>query len=532
MGLMVWLTGSGCGGCEDLEVAEPWQLVDPFEEPDLSAPRLLAQERVDFGDVPLDSPRLELIVLRNAGDATLTIHELRTSGPAFDAAFLGVGVGEGSPDSREIAPGEALSVRIIYTARSEERAVGELLIFSDDPRRPKVSVALTANVALPCLTIAPQRLDLGTVEPASMARASFRITSCSSQLITSFELDTRSINAPDSPFRILEPERYANVRLNPNESLDVEVAFRPDAPGEYSEQYRITSDSGGAQTHLIDVYGQAREPGCPSAVIEATQDGREVAVAAPRGTFRGIPLDTLSLSSLRSRPAPGGGPITNVEWSLVRRPSDSGTRLAPSNRVPTPMLFLDLAGEYTIELHVWDASGTRSCEPARLDLIVIPDEDLHVQLVWDTPNDPDQFDGSGSDVDLHLLREGGLWNESPWDCSWLNVSPDWGVRGALWDDPSLDRDDTDGWGPENINLNNPEEGQRYHVGVHYFSDQGYGASFATVRLYIRGELTAELSRKRITDQQLWHALEVRWPDQRVIAHDTIYATFPQGVFRP
>ena len=36
-----------------------------------------------------------------------------------------------------------------------------------------------------------------------------------------------------------------------------------------------------------------------------------------------------------------------------------------------------------------------------------PDEDIHLQLVWDTPGDADQTDLDGSDVDLHFCTPVG-----------------------------------------------------------------------------------------------------------------------------
>ncbi len=39
---------------------------------------------------------------------------------------------------------------------------------------------------------------------------------------------------------------------------------------------------------------------------------------------------------------------------------------------------------------------------------------IKVELVWDTPNDPDQSDNSGADMDLHLKELHADWN-SVWD---------------------------------------------------------------------------------------------------------------------
>jgi hypothetical protein len=179
-----------------------------------------------------------------------------------------------------------------------------------------------------------------------------------------------------------------------------------------------------------------------------------------------------------------------------------------------------------VELDVVDSRGIRSCQPARMAITSIPDEDIHVQLVWDTPNDNNQLDGVGSDVDVHLLHPSGRWNERPFDCFWQNLEPDWGVEGRPGDNPSLDIDDVDGWGPENINYDNPTNGLRYSVGVHYFSDHGYGSSYVTLRIYLGGVLDTELRRKRMSDQQFWHALDIEWPERQVVQVDRTYNAIP------
>ena len=88
------------------------------------------------------------------------------------------------------------------------------------------------------------------------------------------------------------------------------------------------------------------------------------------------------------------------------------------------------------------------------------------------------------------------WNQSPYDCYFANPNPDWGPTGPV-GNPSLDIDDVNGAGPENINLNDPEYTDQttipgpYLVGVHYYSSGGlfttdYGASEYSQSEYILG----------------------------------------------
>ena len=83
------------------------------------------------------------------------------------------------------------------------------------------------------------------------------------------------------------------------------------------------------------------------------------------------------------------------------------------------------------------------------------------------------------------------------------------------DDPGLDRDDTDGAGPENVNLNIPEEGLTYRVGVHYWNDHGFGPSLATVRVYIYTSLVFSVTDVELVNHDLWEVAEIKWPSGQV-----------------
>jgi hypothetical protein len=166
--------------------------------------------------------------------------------------------------------------------------------------------------------------------------------------------------------------------------------------------------------------------------------------------------------------------------------------------------------------------------PAEVEVFVNPDEAIHIELLWNTANDPDQTDNgpiAGADLDLHFahpLAVGGFdgdgdgqpdgWFDLPFDTFWYNEQPNWGsIDPAVDDDPSLDRDDTDGAGPENVNLNIPENNTRYKVGVHYWKDHGFGPSFVTVRVFIFGVLVFELTDVELVNHDMWTVTHIEWP---------------------
>lgn len=241
------------------------------------------------------------------------------------------------------------------------------------------------------------------------------------------------------------------------------------------------------------------------------------------------PLDVVALNAADLLGGLGREPTT---WTVVARPAGSTARPVesifdparpadggPADDPATPgaLLFVDLAGDYELHLRL-PARGDRLA--AIVVLHAVPDQDIHVQLVWDTPGDPDQTDADGSDVDLHLLHPRGLrWMAEHYDCHFANARPDWGPPGAR-GDPSLDIDDVNGAGPENINLEEPEDtaalGAPYRVGVHYYRAENrrhggtWGPSVATVRVYLRGALAGEWTRRLEETGALWEVAHITW----------------------
>ena len=149
---------------------------------------------------------------------------------------------------------------------------------------------------------------------------------------------------------------------------------------------------------------------------------------------------------------------------------------------------------------------------------------------WDTPGDPNQFDEGpdmGSDMDLHFTHpfatgpdldgngEPDGWFDLTHDCFSYNPNPEWeSMNPNVSDDPSLDRDDTDGAGPENVNLDMPVDGREYRIGVHYWDDHGFGPSYPTVKCWIAGQQVFEKNLKELevamVTCDMWDVATIQW----------------------
>jgi len=313
------------------------------------------------------------------------------------------------------------------------------------------------------------------------------------------------------------------VVVPPGESVLVNVLFVPDVENPVDEDgelvldegvLRIDSNAMNAPTDL-PVHAAGVLLSSPTAVIDVAE-GNEV-----------IPQTILHLYGDQSY-APNGT-IQKWEWD-VEQPVGSMSVFVPSHTFPNPTFEANVAGVYTFYLTVYDQSNTPSCFPAAYEVVVIPCESIHIELLWHTPGDLDETDTgpeAGSDLDLHFLHpdaagpdldgdgEPDGWFDLPFDCFWFNVHPNWGSYDpSVNDDPGLDRDDTDGGGPENINLDIPEN-VVYRVGVNYWKDHGYGPAVVTVRVYVYGQLVFEVADVELVDRDMWEVCTVEWPSGKV-----------------
>lgn len=229
---------------------------------------------------------------------------------------------------------------------------------------------------------------------------------------------------------------------------------------------------------------------------------------------RVAPLTELSLDGRRSHDPQGLDLIPT--WTLVSVPAGSSARLERADDFQ-PVLFPDVAGVYEVELVVTNSAGLRSKHADTVRIHAVPEDALYVQLTWDTD----------VDLDLHLVAgDTEVWGAG--DCTWCNPTPSWGGEGVLADDPSLDWDVIDGFGPETITVPEPADGS-YRVYVDVYGQGGLTAcraegcpvTTATVDVYFDG---ARVHRSVATLEQageLWQPLVLDWPAARIVEVDVI-----------
>ena len=517
----------------------------------VAPPQLAVDDRVAFASVDPGTRASKRLEVRNAGDGPLTIEriQLNNGGPftirkAIDQGTSGSSKdagqsGDDSPVPSEDDPvssvegmslggGESVDLRVYFEPTDTRPREAELVIESDAPNNSNATSELSGNLESPCLSLsAGQDIDFGKTTNGQTTTVT--VSNCRSRAgdlelgnveVTDDAGGAFSVDSSSLPGNLADGTSYT---LAGDERVNFVVEFAPTADQTYNGKLLLESNDPSRQQFRVDLRGEGTSDQCPTAVAEGSITGGNGSTSTNLNTR---PLETVQLDASSS--SDPEGQVARYEWSLIDRPNDSTARLTPNSTVEQPKLFLDLAGKYIVELVVYDSEGIRSCgQSARVEIRAVPNEDIHVQLVWSTPADGDPTDTSGADLDLHYLHPNGKWNEGPWDIFWHNKTGDWGAPNDKSDDPSLDIDDTDGAGPENVNHDNPEMGKTYSVGVYYYDDNGFGPSYATVRIYIDSQLKKEFQKKYLKSTfDFWKVALVEWPSKSIYKRDKKFQGFP------
>ena len=499
---------------------------------------------LDFGMATVGASPTAKVQLVNLGNAPLTISKLDATSLAADRFTLilaGKEYAGGQAFDFEPAltlqPNEITDIQAVYKALDDQPKLGEILLSTNDasivaPAQGVKRIPVKVNSTGPCLTVSPTQLNFGATPVGTPKQQVLSLKSCGDEPAQvselafvdppgagNFQIDWATVGAANGK----APTDKDPIVVPVNGSVQIPVTYTPSqlsVIGEGGQPIPDTAKIGiVANTSLVNytvnLEGVGANGDCPTAVISIAE-GDTV-----------VPQTELNLDGKQSYA--NGSTIKTYEWEVEQPPGSVGL-FAPNNKGQSVKFTPNVAGEYRFRLKVWDDTGKESCFAAERVVKVIPDQAIHVELLWVTPNDKDESDsgpGAGSDLDLHFSHQyaAGVdwdgdgspdpWFADKWDCFWLNCgngnTVEWGSYDPnADDDPTLDRDDTDGAGPENLNLTVPEDNRTYSVGVHYYNDFGKGGATATVRVYLYGDLQFEVQSPSLTKGDMWYVAKILW----------------------
>jgi len=465
--------------------------------------------------VPGDQMAQKNVVIQNIGLGDLTISGASIEDP--DGVFFLLLPPSSFRTERTfspglvVTPGKGVSLTAVFVPEQLGDFSGMLNVITDDPTRPGgiVPVSLSGKaVANNCLGVNPQELAFGGKEVGVVHTLDLQIKNCGDGLVPVFKVYLAAESASEFAVEGMLKPPYD---LDAGQSTVVTVGFKPTEP-DHVYQGKLVVENAAPKTPTIEIpltgMGLKGEASCP------------IAVVAYDGAAQVEPFKPVSLSGKGSYGLAGG--IVGYLWDLVQ-PWASFANYQPSGQAPEVILTPLVTGEYVAKLAVFDDKGEASCNVASKSILVLPQQDLYVELVWHTPGDPNEQDaglGAGSNMDLHLAsplaagkdRDGDgepdgyfdgvndCWSKSP-EPEWGNPDP------KAQDNPKMLRSDPDGAGPEVIALNHLADGI-YKVGVFCPTDAGMGLSSVRVMVYAHGGKALSAGPVTLKKGDLWDAARV------------------------
>ena len=434
---------------------------------------------LDFGEVVAGESAILELAVANSGNADL-VADLSLSGEDPDAFSLPAELAH-----VELAPDASVVVPVTF-APGEFRPYGAVLaLTNNDVDQAVVPVVLTGIGRVPYapdIAIEPDPpIDFGTVAVGEDATRFFEVRNLGDADLTLGTITQTGAGA----FHL--DQDYSGVVIAPGQARPVVLTYTPFQGGGDSGEVRIPSD----------------DPDEPEVVVALRANGGgdadypEAVIDCPGRVDLVGPVTVHLDGSGSSDPH---GQARTWAWSIARRPSaaDPDARPEPTD-APATDVRLEVAGIWEVQLVVTNEDGVSSV-PTKCVLEAVPKDDLHVELSWGGPT---------SDLDLHLAEGEAPLFDVPGDTSFCDPHPAWGEAGEA-DDPRLDLDDDEGYGPENINVPSPADGT-YAVRVHLFDDVDDGAVTARVTVWAYGEEVWSGSRV-MGRNEVWEVGRVNWPD--------------------
>ncbi len=433
--------------------------------------------QVRFGLVTVNARAVRDVHLTNRGMGDCLVWDVDLD-PAGSSAFHLVG---GIGQELTLPPGAEVVLEVSFEPLLASVAMesGAVTFQFSNELAPPGRVPLSAFGLGADLIAVPNPVDFGRVPLNVQSQRTFDLVNRGGDPVT---LDLPAIAAGSSADFGLTAAPSGGTPLPSGGQVTYEVGYAPGAPGLDEGQVEIWLQ-GVPLPLFVDLRGEGANIPCGELCADPTAicPGDVVTDVNTRLTLIGRGTD------------PNNDPLT-CSWRIVSAPVGSSARTFPPNACNT-FFTPDLVGDYTLELTVRDPAGQSST--CQMHITANPRGGLWVESFWDLSDD----------IDLHLLHPSGgaasvaaSWMRAPWDCYFGNLRPSWDVAGTR-DDPSLDRDDIPGTGPENIRIDDPVVGNAYAIGLHWYSDANNRARVrVTTNIYCGGLLNHtevfDLSRER------------------------------------
>jgi hypothetical protein len=331
-----------------------------------------------------------------------------------------------------------------------------------------------------------------------------------------------------APVFSLDPPPELPLRLVPGQRVELTVVYVADDDQDDQGTMEATLDVPGADPVEVELFTQHKVVGGndPCLTIEpARLDFGAVARGADR-TMR-FELVSCGLVPVTVNGIRRGQSIFGAlpDTFQLTNPPGFPVVLPPNARQAVEVTYAPRRAG--IEGGNWDVFSTDAANPQqRVDVSALanppPLQDIamHIRLNWTSDL---------TDVDLHLLGPGGVMWTCEGDCYFSNGNPNWGDPNDFRDDPFLDVDDVDGFGPENINLEAPAPGT-YRVVVQYWDEHDGWAPDATVEILEFGQVVASYGPVTFNSAgEEWDVVDIEWPARNFVELGNVQSRNQNGL---
>jgi hypothetical protein len=214
-----------------------------------SAPRLIVESNTyNFADAEIGKSVAKDIVLENKGNANLKINNINISGDRYS---------QKKPAGEIIIyPNQKYILNVKFSPDESGNYSGIMSIYSNDPANKVMNLQFQGKgiePKLPEIKVLTSTLDFLTVDNESVHKKTIGIsnTGWANLVINNLVLNGDGF--------VIERINQNKIIIAPDESIDLNIEFRPLKPGSYSGVLSIVSNDSKNTTAYVSLRGESRE---------------------------------------------------------------------------------------------------------------------------------------------------------------------------------------------------------------------------------------------------------------------------------
>lgn len=480
---MCVLLGVGTAlGCEDTVLIPQRDWINP--------------QSLDFGPRPLGNIYTQNVSLTNRSNAESVVGAVR-----FDpdvAAFNARTENNQTLTGQPLRPGRQIDVRVNFQPGAVQVYDTTMYISVGGTEVP-LDITASGVEGTSEILVNPSALEFGSVLIGSRVTRTIEVENTGNRSVSLSQILIAGSPMPDrmddATLYVTRPGSQTAVRdvfFAAGERQTFEVHFRP--AGENRTETQLELVFVGQENAVVATAGTGVIPGALECSPVFHDFGQKIRGQIDRASVRCTAVDGVV------RLAAIGFDVGSSRFFGAEGAPSAGTLIPDGQSV---FFHINFVAQGLPKVHeasfvlTPEGGGVASTLFFRAEVVAPPvaDTQVSVRLEWDT---------LGTDLDLHFVRGDRQPFDSLNDCFFRQKNPDWGVLGDPIDDPYLDRDDTNGFGPEDMNLALARE-TRYNVYVHFYrAPVGGRPSIASVSINLFGTEVAVPSRQLVGCGESWY----------------------------